>query len=173
MAEIKHTFSTGRMNKDVDERLVPNGEYRDAFNVQVRTTDGDAAGTIQNIEGNVQVGATTAKTYISSSKCVGSVADERNDKAYFLFASEPFVNRNPQNYGAKKIYIDYVLEQDAIGKAEPVFVDVFAVSGSKSDAGTVVSSGGDWHQLTGFNASYTKHYRPGMTFIAYDSNGDV
>lgn len=46
------------MNKDIDERLLPNGEYRDAINVQVRTTsstdDGiGAAGTVQNIKGTI------------------------------------------------------------------------------------------------------------------------
>ena len=28
MPEIKHQFTGGKMNKDLDERLVPNGEYR-------------------------------------------------------------------------------------------------------------------------------------------------
>ena len=58
MPEIKHSFTGGKMNKDLDERLVPNGEYRNALNVQVRTTDGDAngvgaAGTVQNLESNL------------------------------------------------------------------------------------------------------------------------
>ena len=58
MPQIKKSFSTGRMNKDIDERLLPNGEYRDAINVQVRTTsstdDGiGAAGTVQNIKGTI------------------------------------------------------------------------------------------------------------------------
>ena len=53
MAEIKHTFQAGKMNKDVDERLVPNGEYRDALNIEVRTSDGDDAGTAQLISGNI------------------------------------------------------------------------------------------------------------------------
>ena len=44
MPEIKHTFTGGKMNKSLDERLVPNGEYRDALNVQVRTTDGNKDG---------------------------------------------------------------------------------------------------------------------------------
>ena len=52
MPEIKHTFSAGKMNKDLDERLVPNGEYRDAMDIQVRTTDGDAAGAVQNLQSN-------------------------------------------------------------------------------------------------------------------------
>ena len=64
MAEIKHTFTAGRMNKDLDERLIPNGEYRDALNIQVRTTDGDAAGTIQNLQGNVNIGNTTYRDEI-------------------------------------------------------------------------------------------------------------
>ena len=34
MPEIKNTFTQGKMNKDLDERLIPNGEYRDALNMQ-------------------------------------------------------------------------------------------------------------------------------------------
>ena len=54
MPEIKHTFTGGKMNKDLDIRYVPQGEYRDALNVQVRTTDGGGdgdgdSGTVQNI----------------------------------------------------------------------------------------------------------------------------
>ena len=52
MPEIKHNFTGGKMNKDVDERLVPNGEYRDAMNIQVSTSEGSDVGTIQNVLGN-------------------------------------------------------------------------------------------------------------------------
>lgn len=171
MPEIKRTFSTGRMNKDLDERLVPNGEYRDALNIQVRTTDGDAAGTIQNIQGNRQVGTTTGSNIVSSSVCVGSVADERADKAYFLFASDNFINQLPQNLSSKKIYVDYIIQQDYRGETKPVFVDIFAVEGSRANAGNP-TSGANWHTLSGFEDKYTDHYRPGMTFVAYDANGD-
>ena len=47
MAEIKHNFAGGKMNKDVDERLVPNGEYRDAMNIQVSTSEGADVGAIE------------------------------------------------------------------------------------------------------------------------------
>ena len=40
MPEIKRVFTSGRMNKDLDERLIPNGEYRDALNVQLATSEG-------------------------------------------------------------------------------------------------------------------------------------
>ena len=35
MAKLQHTFLQGKMNKDLDERLVPNGEYRDALNLDL------------------------------------------------------------------------------------------------------------------------------------------
>ena len=35
MANITRNFTAGKMNKMVDDRLVPNGEYIDALNVLV------------------------------------------------------------------------------------------------------------------------------------------
>ena len=93
MPEIKHTFTAGKMNKDLDERLVPNGQYREALNVQVRTTDSDSdgvgnAGVIQNIEGNVALENAAYKTtgYDGSvTKMVASVSDEKNDPFEVVF----------------------------------------------------------------------------------------
>ena len=39
MPEIKHVFNQGKMNKDLDESLVRNGQYRDAMNIQVSTSE--------------------------------------------------------------------------------------------------------------------------------------
>ena len=55
MPEIKNQFTGGKMNKDLDERLVPNGEYRDAMNIQVSTSEESDVGTVQNILGNTLV----------------------------------------------------------------------------------------------------------------------
>ena len=82
MPEIKHQFTGGKMNKDVDERLVPNGEYRDAMNIQVSTSEGSDVGTIQNILGNSLV---AGQDFIGqNSVCVGSIADEKNDALYWF-----------------------------------------------------------------------------------------
>ena len=45
MAELKRNFSKAKMNKDVDERLVPSGEYRDAMNIEISTSEGANVGT--------------------------------------------------------------------------------------------------------------------------------
>ena len=57
MSELKRTFTGGKMNKDLDERFVPKNQYRHATNIQVRQSDSDASGTVQNLQGNVTVGA--------------------------------------------------------------------------------------------------------------------
>jgi len=113
MAEIKHRFTAGKMNKDLDERLVPNGEYRDAMNIQVRTTDGDAGGTVQNLQGNKSFAQVHNATNSSGkvTKCVGAVSDEKSDKAYFLFAS-PEITYNFISSGTE-LYIDSIVEQNS------------------------------------------------------------
>ena len=89
MPEIKHQFTGGKMNKDVDERLVPNGEYRDAMNIQVSTSEGSDVGTIQNILGNSELILPFPAT---EHKCVGSVSDEKLDSSYFFLAGPRFAH---------------------------------------------------------------------------------
>jgi len=86
MPEIKHNFMKGKMNKDLDERLVPNGEYRDAMNIQVSTSEGSDVGTVQNILGNSLI---SGQGFVAKNAvCVGSVADEKNDKLYYFITQK-------------------------------------------------------------------------------------
>ena len=43
------------MNKDLDERLIPNNQYRDALNIQVASSEGSDVGAIENILGNTAI----------------------------------------------------------------------------------------------------------------------
>jgi len=86
MPEIKHNFTGGKMNKDLDERLVPNGQYRDAMNVQVSTSEGSNIGTIQNILGNSEV---DGQTYLPTHPvCISSISDEKNDSLYWFVTGD-------------------------------------------------------------------------------------
>jgi hypothetical protein len=87
MSEIKKQFTGGKMNKDVDERLVPTGEYRDAMNIQVSTSEGPDVGTIQNILGNTHgCDAGNNSAIGDDAFTVGSISDEKNDTLYWLIA---------------------------------------------------------------------------------------
>ena len=39
MAKVQNTFLKSKMNKDLDARIVPNGEYRDAQNAQISKSE--------------------------------------------------------------------------------------------------------------------------------------
>ena len=80
MPEIKNNFSQGKMNKDLDERLIPKGQYRDAMNIQVSTSEGSDVGTAQNILGNAKVENIIGGNW----NAVGTIADEKNNKLYWL-----------------------------------------------------------------------------------------
>ena len=55
MAKVQNTFLKSKMNKDLDARLLPNGEYRDAQNVQVSKSEGAQVGNLENTLGNVEI----------------------------------------------------------------------------------------------------------------------
>ena len=53
MAEVKNAFIKSKMNKDLDSRLLPSGEYRDGQNIQVSKSEGEDVGALENALGNV------------------------------------------------------------------------------------------------------------------------
>ena len=83
MPNINKTFTKGRMNLDLDDRIIPNGEYREALNVQVSTSDNSDVGSVQNILGNTlrNAGISSMPT---DAFCVGQIADEKNNKLYYI-----------------------------------------------------------------------------------------
>ena len=52
MAESKRTFQGGKMNRTLDDRIVPQGEYRYALNVNIGRSEGSDVGAVENLKGN-------------------------------------------------------------------------------------------------------------------------
>ena len=55
MAEVKNAFIKSKMNRDLDARLLPNGEYREGVNIQVSRSEGADVGALENVLGNQQL----------------------------------------------------------------------------------------------------------------------
>ena len=89
MAEIKKNFTKGRMNLDLDDRLLPQGEYREALNIQISGSEDSDVGSVKNILGNtLSIGANNfMSSFYSDNVCVGSIADEKNDHIYWLLTN--------------------------------------------------------------------------------------
>jgi hypothetical protein len=92
MADLKNTFIQGVMNKDLDERLVPQGQYRDAQNITVETSEGSNVGAAQNALGNTLSAniATVSGRQVMNARTIGSVAYEAAGLLYWFVASDYF-----------------------------------------------------------------------------------
>jgi len=83
MAEIKNTFLKQRMNQDIDSRILPNGEYREAINLMISRSEGSTVGEFENALGNSSIRSLNT----SNSVIIGHYVNETTNKVY-LFASD-------------------------------------------------------------------------------------
>ncbi len=138
MPELKRTFTGGRMEKDLDERIVPNGQYREALNIGVATSEDSDVGAAQNILGNTKVTfAASSATYQKEGEVFGNehvgynyhiaeIIDPQTDMLY------RFVHTPNSEFG---LWVDRIIEYDTSSnlktnwekKEHAVMVDVFKV----------------------------------------------
>ena len=86
MPKVQKNFIKGRMNKSVDERLVPQGEYIDALNVRLGSTEGTEIGAVENSKGNELLVQLTFQNAALSpeAKCIGAYEDGANETIYWF-----------------------------------------------------------------------------------------
>jgi hypothetical protein len=91
MTNITRNFIAGKMNKSLDERLVPDGQYIDALNIRMGSTENAEIGVIENTKGNESL---TSLTYIdgtplsNQAKCIGAYEDGEAETIYW-FVHDP------------------------------------------------------------------------------------
>ena len=78
MPEIKSSFLQGKMNKDLDDRILPKGQYRDAENIKIAKSDSSNVGAAQNIKGNTI-------QYTTSLNLPTSAIVDLNDEVFSLW----------------------------------------------------------------------------------------
>jgi hypothetical protein len=97
MPEMKRTFNVGKMNRDLDDRIVPPGEYREALNINIGQSEGSDVGAVENLLGNELV----AQSGLSgNAKCIGSFGDGGSEKIYYFVTTNSIYNEtNTGNHG--------------------------------------------------------------------------
>jgi len=182
MSDIKHQFTGGKMNKDLDERLIPNGEYRDAMNIQVSTSEGSKVGTVQNIQGNDQGCATDITP--AGSVTIGSIADEKNDSLYWLVSGPSFDGTSLKDFigttgfisetddGSPYYAKDMIMRKTVYG-CEPVLVDQWA-----GIFPNINPDGGWWadtigNNITLSNEDFLDHIHLGMKVHGINPDGKM
>ena len=90
--EIKNTFLKSKMNKDLDDRILPNGEYRDARNISVGRSEDNDVGALENIIGNDLVTGTDIGNGLT---IIGIEANSSTD-TLFVFLTD-YTDLDPLN----------------------------------------------------------------------------
>ena len=99
MPEFNNTFISGSMNKDLDERLIPKNQYRDALNIDITVSKGEDAGVAKNKMGNtrsVDIADLSGRvvvypiTFEELAKTIGAVEYEAFNKIYWFVACDTF-----------------------------------------------------------------------------------
>ena len=165
------------MNKDLDERLVPPGEYRDAMNIQVSTSEESNVGTIQNVLGNtpgcdwtnIPEYALGGSPIEAGSTTVGSVSDEKNDSLYWLVAgpSPDPSSLIPLPSGLTQVSFKDIILRKTATACESVFVDKYGFIVVNDDAS------GPSNSITLSDTSLYDSITTGMTVTGYDDVGGI
>ena len=93
MAEVKNSFLASKMNKDLDSRLVPSNQYRNAFNIAVSESEDSDVGALENVLGNTLIATET--NFGANATVIGYGVDEISEKIY-LFITD-YTDTSPTN----------------------------------------------------------------------------
>ena len=97
MPIVTTNFIAGRMNKSVDERLLPPGEYIDALNVRLGSTETTEIGAVENAKGNSRLTylAYNGKPLSINATCIGAYEDGVRETIYWFIHDDT----NPEAAG--------------------------------------------------------------------------
>lgn len=87
MPKIQNNFLIGTINKDLDERITPNGQLVDAENFMVTSEDGSNAGVGKGLLGNIQLSNFQLNPN-DNPECIGVFPDEGRNLLYIFITSD-------------------------------------------------------------------------------------
>jgi len=111
MAEVKNAFIKSKMNKDLDSRLLPSGEYRNALNAQVSKSEGSDVGALENVLGNKQV--SNFGLNITNLSSIGYLSDEANSIIYVFLTDNETSAYVPSGAGSNHYIVSYNATDDS------------------------------------------------------------
>jgi hypothetical protein len=79
--DINKIFIGGKMNKSLDERFIPKGEYLHAENIRINSDETGEAGIITTALGKNEISDFGFGIF---NKCIGAFADEQRDTIYWF-----------------------------------------------------------------------------------------
>lgn len=98
MAESKRTFQAAKIDRDLDERLIRPGSYKDAVNISVDSSEDANVGSVENLKGNnlidnLHADITQSISGLSSSsnpnaEVIGTYSHPTENKIYYFVTGD-------------------------------------------------------------------------------------
>jgi hypothetical protein len=93
MAELKNNFAGAKINKDVDKKILPKNEYREAQNISIPESSEGGVGAAEPSLGN-ELNYETALSYDAGTEVIGYHLDELNNKVYWFVTDQTQFSRS-------------------------------------------------------------------------------
>ena len=103
MAEVKNSFIKSKMNKVLDARLLPNGEYREGVNIQVSRSEGADVGALENVLGNQSLIDFSSASYtgVPNLQTIGMYTNNLDNNIYIFLTD--YNELNTTGYNIQKL----------------------------------------------------------------------
>ena len=153
---------TGGLNQDVDVRFLQSGQYIDALNVRVFSSDNGSDGVVENVKGNTKKNALSGGGFYTLpsgvNRCIGSVLDKVKNRVYsFIWNSQ-----------GSHVILSYNTETDTID--ELVKDNDYSGATTYNPTSTSPISAGDVLESNVTSGEYYQA-RIGFTPNAYNASG--
>jgi hypothetical protein len=143
MAESKRTFTRAKINRDIEEKILPPGEYRDALNISVDFSEDGNVGAIENLKGNELIANQNIYGLSASSNpnatVIGSYAHPEEKKIYYFVTGDEadgIFEYNVTLDTVKTIIIDSI--KASVVETINLTFENAGVSGSVTQDGTII-----------------------------------
>lgn len=131
MAKAQNTFLGSKMNKDIDARLLRNGDYRDALNVQVSRSEGDGVGSLENVLGNSLAVDFGSLEDVSDLTCIGYFSDDINNNIYLFLTN--YTDPSPSNFRYSPTASNFIYVYNTVSKVANKLVEGAFLNFSKTN----------------------------------------
>ena len=154
MPEFNRVFNEGKMNRDLDERLVPQGQYREGVNIEVTSTKNNNVGSVKNRKGNSlqnQEGLALSGNELyglsPQAECIDYVVAEETQRVYYFIKNAKF----DDGTGVSKVNSDIIAEFDPNTAASRIiFIDVKRIRIANDITGSTFSVAPDQLNVLSF-----------------------
>ena len=102
MPKLNNNFLKGKMNLDLDDKIIPKGEYREAGNISVTKSEGSDSGTVEQLKGFEKITNFSSDGSLDGSAVIGAYFD--NNKKRIIFFTTDFQIPSDQYDSINKVF---------------------------------------------------------------------